>query len=73
MSVATALLFDLDGTLTDNFAGITRSIQHALAAMGAVPPPESALRSCVGPPLRQSLAVPRQTRRGCRYLSLIHI
>ena len=27
------VLFDLDGTLTDPFAGITRSIQHALAAL----------------------------------------
>ena len=36
------LLFDLDGTLTDNFEGISRSILHALAALGAVPPPASA-------------------------------
>jgi phosphoglycolate phosphatase len=56
MTAAATLLFDLDGTLTDNFSGIARSIRHALVAMGAVPPPESALRSCVGPPLRQSFA-----------------
>jgi len=50
------LLVDLDGTLTDNFEGISRSILHALAALGAPPPPASALRGCVGPPLRASFA-----------------
>jgi phosphoglycolate phosphatase len=50
------LLVDLDGTLTDNFEGISRSILHALSELGADPPPASALRSCVGPPLRASLA-----------------
>jgi len=56
MTAGATLLLDLDGTLTDNFSGIARSIRHALTAMGAEPPPESALRSCVGPPLRQSFA-----------------
>jgi len=50
------LLFDLDGTLTDNFDGISRSILYALAAMGAVLPNRADLRSCVGPPLRGSFA-----------------
>jgi phosphoglycolate phosphatase len=56
MNAAATLLLDLDGTLTDNFSGIARSIRHALTAMGVSPPPESMLRSCVGPPLRQSFA-----------------
>jgi phosphoglycolate phosphatase len=50
------LLVDLDGTLTDNFAGISRSICHALAGMGANVPDLQQLRSCVGPPLRVSFA-----------------
>jgi phosphoglycolate phosphatase len=50
------LLVDLDGTLSDNFEGISRSILHALAALGAPTPPKSALRACVGPPLRASFA-----------------
>jgi phosphoglycolate phosphatase len=50
------LLVDLDGTLTDNFTGIARSIRHALLALGAPAPPEAALRACVGPPLRASFA-----------------
>ena len=28
------ILFDLDGTLTDNYQGIARSIAHALDALG---------------------------------------
>ena len=50
------LLFDLDGTLTDNFEGISRSILHALASMGAARPNRADLRGCVGPPLRHSFA-----------------
>jgi len=56
MSAIRALLVDLDGTLTDNFDGIARSIRHALQALGAAAPPDAALRGCVGPPLRQSFA-----------------
>ncbi|CAG0972579.1 phosphoglycolate phosphatase [Burkholderiales bacterium] len=51
-----ALLFDLDGTLTDNFVGIARSIRHALERLGADVPDEATLRRCVGPPLRSSFA-----------------
>ena len=50
------LLFDLDGTLSDNYAGISRSIVHALERVGAPVPGPATLRSCVGPPLRESLA-----------------
>jgi phosphoglycolate phosphatase len=50
------LLFDLDGTLSDNFEGISRSIRHALARLGAPDPGEATLRTCIGPPLRESFA-----------------
>jgi phosphoglycolate phosphatase len=56
MTVTATLIFDLDGTLTDNFAGISRSILHALADLGAGVPSEVELRRCVGPPLRHSFA-----------------
>lgn len=46
------LLFDLDGTLTDPFVGISRSIEHALARLGRPCPPIDELRWCIGPPLR---------------------
>ena len=48
------LLFDLNGTLTDNFAGISLSILHTFAVLGATPPTPDELRACVGPPLRRS-------------------
>lgn len=52
----TAILFDLDGTLTDPREGITRSIAHALEAMGVASPPLEELTFAIGPPLRASLA-----------------
>jgi len=48
------LLFDLDGTLTDPWIGITRSIAYALEKLGIAPPPERELIWCIGPPLKQS-------------------
>ena len=46
-------LFDLDGTLTDPAEGITRSVQHALAAFGLSASLEELL-SFIGPPLIDS-------------------
>ena len=51
-----AVLFDLDGTLTDPREGITRCIAHALERMGVQAPPLDALTFAIGPPLRASLA-----------------
>ena len=51
-----AILFDLDGTLTDPREGITRSIAYALERMGLTPPPLDDLTFAIGPPLRRSLA-----------------
>lgn len=50
------LLFDLDGTLTDPFPGITRCIAYALERIGVPAPPADQLRWCIGPPLKHSLA-----------------
>jgi phosphoglycolate phosphatase len=49
------LLFDLDGTLTDNFEGIANCIRYALGRMDVPDPGDRALRACVGPPLRETL------------------
>jgi len=49
------LLFDLDGTLTDNFEGIANCIRYALERMNVPDPGLAALRACVGPPLRETL------------------
>jgi phosphoglycolate phosphatase len=56
MNRADAILFDLDGTLTDPREGITKCIAHALERMGVEPPPPEALTFAIGPPLRASLA-----------------
>ncbi|NJP41322.1 HAD hydrolase-like protein [Oscillospiraceae bacterium HV4-5-C5C] len=45
------ILFDLDGTLTDPEAGITRSVAYALQQLGLASPPPAELCSFIGPPL----------------------
>lgn len=50
------LYFDLDGTLTDPFVGITRSILYALDAFDAPHPDHDRLRECIGPPLQVTFA-----------------
>lgn len=46
------LVFDLDGTLTDPYVGITRSYQHARERLGLELLPESDLRGMIGPPMQ---------------------
>jgi phosphoglycolate phosphatase len=46
-----AILFDLDGTLTESGDGITRSVQYALEKIGKPEPDVDALQVFVGPPL----------------------
>ena len=48
-----ALLFDLDGTLTDSGEGITKSVQYALEKLGKPEPDLQKLRIFVGPPLME--------------------
>ncbi len=50
------VLFDLDGTLSDNRPGITGCIIHALSALGRPAPPAEQLLWCIGPPLRSSFS-----------------
>lgn len=50
------VLFDLDGTLTDPFEGIARSVRYALAQLGHPELTDEALRSWIGPSLRGSFA-----------------
>ncbi|MGO3325430.1 HAD-IA family hydrolase [Gordonia sp. (in: high G+C Gram-positive bacteria)] len=51
----TCLLFDLDGTITDSYPGITRSFLHALEVIGEPEPPVEFLQTIVGPPLVESM------------------
>ncbi|MBS1963832.1 MAG: HAD family hydrolase [Bdellovibrionales bacterium] len=67
------LLFDLDGTLTDPWIGITRSIVYALEKLGAPAPPQRELIWCIGPPLKKSfetLLGPARAGEADRALSL---
>ena len=49
------LLFDLNGTLTDPFEGITRSVEYALNAFGIEVEDRRVLAPFIGPPLVESL------------------
>lgn len=71
--MALHLLFDLDGTLTDPFHGITKCIQYALAALERPIPSAESLRWCIGPPLRESFVTllgPRQEHLADEALAL---
>ncbi|HOB12348.1 MAG TPA: HAD family hydrolase [Syntrophomonadaceae bacterium] len=48
------VLFDLDGTLTDPWEGITKSVQYALAKMNIDEPDRHKLTAFIGPPLAES-------------------
>jgi haloacid dehalogenase superfamily, subfamily IA, variant 1 with third motif having Dx(3-4)D or Dx(3-4)E len=48
------VLFDLDGTLTDPKAGITRSVRYALESFGVRVDDLDELCAFIGPPLRES-------------------
>ena len=49
-----AILFDLDGTLTESAAGITRSVAYACEKLGAAVPEQHILEKFIGPPLIDS-------------------
>ena len=60
------LIFDLDGTLSDPFVGISRSINYALQSMGYDVVDAERVRPLIGPPLTEIFAqllgtVPRTT------------
>ena len=50
-----AVIFDLDGTLTESAPGIVNSIRYALKKAGLPPLSEAELLTCVGPPLSEQL------------------
>jgi len=49
-----AVLFDLDGTLTDPFEGITNSFLYALGKLGIPAPERETMSTLIGPPLRDA-------------------
>ena len=49
------ILFDLDGTISNNFEGITNSIYHSLTYYPHIEKPErDSLLPFIGPPLKES-------------------
>ncbi|MCB1040105.1 MAG: HAD hydrolase-like protein, partial [Acidimicrobiales bacterium] len=50
-----AVLFDLDGTITDPEVGITGSFRHALDAVGHPVADDADLRWVIGPSIAESL------------------
>jgi len=55
--IADALLFDLDGTLTDPKPGIVGSLRFALDQLGVSCPSDDVLTTFIGPPLRATFAM----------------
>ena len=51
-----AVLFDLDGTLTDPRPGIIASVNYALDRLGVAPPPDDEMDAWIGPPIQDSFA-----------------
>jgi len=49
--MTTHVYFDLDGTLTNPYEGITKCILYALDELGFPHPDDDYLYSCIGPPL----------------------
>jgi phosphoglycolate phosphatase len=60
-STTDAILFDLDGTLTDPLTGIATSVQHALTGLGGRPRTHSELAAYIGPPLRGTFGMLLET------------
>ena len=49
------VLFDLDGTLVDSSEGIVNAAKEALSRLGMNPPSDDEIKSCIGPPLGETL------------------
>jgi phosphoglycolate phosphatase len=47
-----AIFFDLDGTLSDPYEGVARSVAFAFESLALTVPPDDELRSFIGPPLQ---------------------
>jgi phosphoglycolate phosphatase len=51
------VLFDLDGTLVDSSEGILEAVKETLGIMEIEPPTDDEIKSCIGPPIGDSLGV----------------
>ncbi len=64
------VLFDLDGTITDPFEGITNSIIYALKKFGIEETDKNKLAAFIGPPLVDSFAKYYGFSHGCALASV---
>jgi phosphoglycolate phosphatase len=70
MTTPHSVFFDLDGTLTDPWLGISRCIRHALDTLDVNYDPDDDFRWCIGPPLRNSLGMLAGNARSEHALSI---
>lgn len=65
-----SVFFDLDGTLTDPWLGVSRCIEYALDALDIQRDPADDYRWCIGPPLRESFSTLAGSEHAERALSV---
>lgn len=71
--IADALLFDLDGTLTDPKPGIVGCLRFALDQLGVSCPSDDVLTNFIGPPLRATFALLLDTSDGSQIEEAIRL
>lgn len=54
MKTYSAILFDLDGTISDPYEGVVSSLKSAMRELGEKLPPTEKFRAFIGPPLSES-------------------
>ena len=64
-------IFDLDGTISDPFEGIFKSVNHALGVYGYRPATPDQIRSMIGPPLNDIFEALLGTITETRMLELV--
>jgi phosphoglycolate phosphatase len=68
---ARPVLFDLDGTISDPSAGITKSINYALKSLQVEPRPADRLLRFIGPPLFQIFSELLETDDDCLIMQAV--
>ena len=66
------LVFDLDGTISDPFEGISKSINCALDSLGYDTAPDEMIRSMIGPPLDDSFKLLIGEKNSAIISELVH-
>ena len=67
-----AILFDLDGTLTESGEGITKCVQYALEKLGRPESDLEKLKVFIGPPLIKQWNITESVILQLEYLRIVH-